>query len=100
MSCMFSTSQQQQWQYTGPYSPMPPFPNNTTWVANNEKKSFEQYPPQTVHYETEQGQNRVSYERRPNQEQYASYPRDAIYRRASGPGWQRQEVFYPAKSYK
>lgn len=118
MFCMFSTSrqQQQQWQYVGPYfSTMSPFPNNTTWVeqnkngyrshtnrmfANNEKTSFEQYPSQAVHYKTDQGQNRVSYERRANQEQYASYPHDATYRRASGPGWQRQEVFYPAKSYK
>lgn len=109
MYCIFSTSQsqQQQWQYAGPYfSAIPPSPNNTYQSHTNRmstkkgENSFEKYPSQAVYYETEQGQNRVSYERRPNQEQYASYSRDAMYRRSSGPGWQRQEVFYPAKSYK
>ncbi len=31
----------------------------------------------------------MSYEQNPNQEQYASYPQDAIYRHTSGPGWQQ-----------
>jgi len=44
--------------------------------------------------------NKISYERNPNQQQYASYPRDAIYHHASGPGWSQQQVFYPANLFK
>lgn len=37
--------------------------------------------------------NRISYERNPNPEQYASYPKEAIYHCVSGSGWQQQQVF-------
>ena len=111
------SQQQQQGQFIGQGFPtFPPFPNNiisytgqnTNYYqpylnrtsAENQKNSFEQHPPRAFHYDREEGEKRVSYERNRHQEQYASYPRDAIYRRASGPGWQQQQVFYPARSYK
>lgn len=111
--------QQQQGQFMGSGFPafpaFPPFPNNTHvdvqnvnygppntnhMSGENRKNSFEQHPSHGFHFEGDDGPNRVSYERQPNQEQYASYPRDAVYRHASGPGWQRQEVFYPPRPYK
>ena len=35
-----------------------------------------------------------------NQVQHASYPEGAVYYHASGPGWQQQQTFYPATSFK
>lgn len=43
-------------------------------------------------------ENKISYKQNPNQKQYASYPSNAIYHHASGPGWQQQQIFYPANS--
>lgn len=113
---MMMQQQQQQGQFIGSgFPPFPPFPNNTYMDVQNVNNGppntnhmsrehgrnfFEQNSPYGVHYEGEDGPNRVSYERQPNQEQYASYPRDAVYRHASGPGWQRQEVSYPPRPYR
>jgi len=41
--------------------------------------------------------NNTTYDQSPIQQQYASYPPGAIYRRTSGPGWQQQQVSYPSR---
>ncbi len=117
---MWQQQQQQQGQFMfqnfPPFPPFPPFPNNVNtdvqnrnygqpntnymYTENNNNNSSGQHRSQNFRFEGEEGNNKISYQRNPNQEQYASYPRDAIHRHASGPGWQKQEVFYPAKSFK
>jgi hypothetical protein len=103
---------QQQSQST--FSNFLPFPNhindskptnissngNYVYTENNNNSSG-QYQWQGT-YSSERGRenNKISYQRNPNQEQYASYPEDAIYRHASGPGWQQQEVFYRATPFR
>jgi hypothetical protein len=69
--------------------------------AENNNSSSGQYQWQST-YSSERGgeNNKISYQRNPNQQQYALCPEDAIYRHTSGPGWQRQEVFYPANPFK
>jgi hypothetical protein len=75
------------WQQQGHYmfSNMIPFLNNAYLDQQNPNNIPE---------------NKISYERKPNQEQYASYPPDAIYRHASGPGWQQQQIVYPPNLFK
>jgi hypothetical protein len=106
--------QQQQGQFMFPsFSPFVPnhvnvYGNETNNIASNGNHMFAQNSnPSSGQYQWQSSystgggeNNKMSYERNPNQEQYASYPSDAIYRRASGPGWQRQEVFYPANPFK
>jgi hypothetical protein len=103
---------QQQSQST--FSNFVPFPNNindskpTTIPSNgyfmyaeNNNSSSGQYQSQSTCSSEGGGENnKIRYQRNPNQQQCASYPEDAIYRHASGPGWQRQEVFYPANPFK
>ncbi len=74
--------------------------NNNYTFTENVNNSPGQYQWQRVYSDGRGENNKVSYERNPGQEQYASYPEGAIYRRASGPGWQRQEVFYPHNAFK
>ncbi|CAF1461767.1 unnamed protein product [Rotaria sp. Silwood1] len=117
--------QQQQGQFMSQgfpaFSLFPPFPNfvpfpnnvnyntysmnysspnpNHMFTDNDNNYSSAQYQWQS-HHPDRGGNNKTSYERNGNQEQYASYPEGAVYRRASGPGWQRQEMFYPSNSFK
>lgn len=74
-------------------------PNTTHMFSHSNQYSSDQHPSRSFHFERQEGNNKVSYERNGNQEQYASYPQDAVYRRASGPGWQRQETYYPARPF-
>jgi hypothetical protein len=113
--------QQQQQQGQFMFSNFPPFPNiapfpdnvyvderPSKYMPSNDNYTFTenvnnspgQYQQQRVYSERGGENNKISYERNPGQEQFASYPEGAIYRRASGPGWQRQEVFYPPNSFK
>ena len=119
---MFHQQGQQQGQgqfMSQGFSPMAPFPSFPTYFdANPHPHNMNNYssniheihndenghiynakPSKNVYHEGEQGNNRFSYQRNENQEQYASYPRDAVYHRSNGPGWQRQEVHYPPRPY-
>jgi len=75
--------------------------NDHFMYAENNNNSSGRYQWQSS-YSSETGgkNNKISYQQNPNQQQYASYPKGAIYRHASGPGWQRQEVFYSTNSFK
>lgn len=108
--------QQQQGQFmSSNFPPFPPFPSipypderssnypppHVSYTsAQSSNHPSERYSSSGSHFEGGEGHNKVSYERNGNQAQYASYPRDAVYRHASGPGWQQQEVFYPPRSSK
>ncbi len=108
--------QQRQGQFM--FSNFPPFLNNVPIyeqqpsnipsnghyiVRQNNNHSSEQYQWQSIYSEggERSGENnKISYQRNRNQQQYALYPSNSIYRSTSGPGWQQQQVFYPANSFK
>lgn len=86
---------QQQGQFMSSTSSNIPLNGNYMYTQVNNPPMGQYYPS-----ENKGETQKMNCEQNLNQGQYASYPDNVIYRHASGPGWQQQQMFYPANAFK